>query len=167
MESLEQSIIWLQERSALGIFPKPILESLASSLQEISVAENRRLILEDTLPDALYILYQGKMERSSQASPAWACSLLPGTVLHLKELLLEQPTQQTVITLSDCQLWMMPKQTFLQVVEQHPEMVQLVSQQLSQELAEVSAQLAIEQERQTILRPYLVTRAQRGIVGKS
>lgn len=169
MTSPEQSILWLQEHSELGMFSTPILESLVQSLEEITVAENRRLILEDTLPDALYILYQGKMERyrTSQTGAAWACSLLSGTVLHLNELLLEQPTQQTVITLSECQLWKIPKEEFLQIAAQYPEMVQRVSQQLSQELVEVSAQLAIEQERRTILRPYLVARAQRGIVGKS
>ncbi|MEO0374916.1 MAG: sigma 54-interacting transcriptional regulator [Cyanobacteria bacterium P01_A01_bin.17] len=169
MESPEQSIIWLKERSQLNLFPEPILKALAPSLQEISVAENRRLVLEDTQPDALYILYKGRMEqyRTHEKSAAWASSLLPGTVLHLNELLLEQPTQYTAITLTDCQLWMIPKAEFLEIAAQHPEMVQLVSRQLSQDLAEVSAQLAQEQERQTILRPYLVPRAQRGIVGKS
>ncbi|PZD70267.1 Nitrogen fixation protein VnfA [Acaryochloris thomasi RCC1774] len=169
MESPKQSIIWLKERSQLNLFPEPILKALAPSLQEISVAENRRLVLEDTQPDALYILYEGRMEqyRTHEKSAAWASSLLPGTVLHLNELLLEQPTQYTAITLTDCQLWMIPKAEFLEIAVQHPEMVQLVSRQLSQDLAEVSAQLAQEQERQTILRPYLVPRAQRGIVGKS
>lgn len=169
MESPEQSITWLKERSQLSLFPEPILEALAPLLQEIRVAENRRLVLEDTPPEALYILFEGKMEqyRTRENSAAWASSLLPGTVLHLNELLLEQPTKYTAITLTDCTLWTIPKAEFLEVAADHPKMVQLVSQQLSQDLAEVSAQLAQEQERQTILRPYLVPRAQRGIVGKS
>ncbi|WP_342596795.1 sigma 54-interacting transcriptional regulator [Cyanobacterium aponinum UTEX 3222] len=38
---------------------------------------------------------------------------------------------------------------------------------LAQELADVSSQLSFERERQTVLRPYLVTKAKRGIVGRS
>ncbi len=169
MESPEQSIIWLQERSQLNIFPTPILEAIAPSLQELNFEGNRRLALEETQPDALYILYDGRMEQyhTSEKTAAWASSLLPGAVIHLNELLLEQPTQFTTITLTDCLFWMVPKADFLEIAAQHPEMVQLISQQLSQDLAEVSAQLLREQERQTILGPYLVPRAQRGIVGKS
>lgn len=38
---------------------------------------------------------------------------------------------------------------------------------LAQEIADLSSKLTFEQERQAILRPYLVTKAKRGIVGKS
>ncbi len=42
-----------------------------------------------------------------------------------------------------------------------------INNSLAQEVADLSSKLTFEQERQTILRPYLVTRAKRGIVGRS
>ncbi|MBD0395710.1 MAG: sigma 54-interacting transcriptional regulator, partial [Microcoleus sp. C1-bin4] len=49
----------------------------------------------------------------------------------------------------------------------YPEIAQAFSPQLAAELAKLSSQLSYEQERQAILRPYLVSRAKRGIIGKS
>lgn len=46
-------------------------------------------------------------------------------------------------------------------------MTRIVSQKLSKDLAHVSRELEAEQERQAILRPYLVPRVNRGIVGSS
>ncbi|MHC5828624.1 MAG: sigma 54-interacting transcriptional regulator, partial [Nostoc sp.] len=50
---------------------------------------------------------------------------------------------------------------------QYPEIAQAFSRQLVQELAQVTSALGYEQERSVALRPYLVTKAQRGIVGTS
>ena len=169
MESPKALVIWLKEHSALGILPDPILAAIAQKLQSHTLAANVRLILENTLPDALYILRQGQLEsyRTSLASPAWASSLLPGSVLHLSELLLDQPAQTTVITLTECQFWVIPKAVFADISAQYPEMTQIVSQQLSESLTLASMQLEIQKERQTILRPYLVPKVKRGIVGTS
>ncbi len=166
---LTDRVIWLQERTALSILPLEVLTAVAQVMTEQVVPENRRLVLEDTSPQFLYILQQGQLEsyRTSQTGPAWASSLLPGSVIHLQELLLDQPAQCTVITLSECHLWQVTRVDFQQLVASHPEIIQTVTRQLAAELAYVASQLVYEQERQAILRPYSVTKAKRGIVGTS
>jgi transcriptional regulator with AAA-type ATPase domain/NAD-dependent dihydropyrimidine dehydrogenase PreA subunit len=160
---------WLQEQTLLGSLSPAVLKAIASTVTVEFTQANRRLVLEDTLPSALYILKSGQLEsyRTSPNSLAKASSLLPGTVLHLKELLLKQPTEQTVITLTDCELWMIPQAEFAALVAQHPEISLIFSRQLAAELTQVSSQLAFEQERQTALRPYLVPKVRRGIIGSS
>jgi transcriptional regulator with AAA-type ATPase domain/NAD-dependent dihydropyrimidine dehydrogenase PreA subunit len=82
-------------------------------------------------------------------------------------LLLNQPSQETVTALSDCELWFIGAAAFQELVSQHPEISQIFSQQLVAEIESLSSQLNFEQERQTLLRPYLVPKAKRGIIGKS
>ncbi|MCG9893479.1 MAG: sigma 54-interacting transcriptional regulator [Thermosynechococcaceae cyanobacterium MS004] len=163
------SLEWLKERTMLGTLSDRILEAIASKLQPESIAANRRVILEQTLPNALYVLVRGRLERyrTSPNSLALASSLLPGSVLHLTEILLEQPVQDTIVTLTDCEFWVLPKAELMAIAQQFPEMMQSVSRQLAEDVVELSAQLAFEQERQAILRPYLLTKAKRGIVGTS
>jgi transcriptional regulator with AAA-type ATPase domain/NAD-dependent dihydropyrimidine dehydrogenase PreA subunit len=163
------SLVWLKERSALSLLPDPILEAIHAKLQFQEVYAMRRLVLEDTLPDALYLLGRGHLERyrTNANGPAWASSLLPGEVLHLTEILIDQPTQYTIVTLTDCEFWVLPKAELIAIAQQFPELIQIVSRQLADELVQTTSQLAFEQERQTILRPYQVPKAKRGIVGTS
>jgi transcriptional regulator with AAA-type ATPase domain/NAD-dependent dihydropyrimidine dehydrogenase PreA subunit len=163
------ALVWLKERSALGSLPDVVLEAMLPKLLYRDFPANRRLVLEDTLPDGLYILGRGHLERyrTSPSGPAWATSLLPGTVLHLTELLLEQPTQETVVALTDCQFWFLPKADLMAIATQFPELIQTVSRQLAVDLAQVKSDLAFEQERQAILRPFQIPKAKRGIVGTS
>lgn len=163
------ALVWLKERSTLGFLPTPILEAMLPKLQFQVLPANRRLVLEDTLPDGLYILGRGHLEcyRTNADGPAWASSLLPGAVLHLNELLFDQPAHDTVITLTECECWVLPRDEFLEIATQFPEMVQSLSRQLVAELAQVKSDLAFEQERQAILLPFQVTKAKRGIVGSS
>jgi len=169
MASSEAIAVWLQDNTDLDIFPEEILNCLAAAVQAQTMAANRRLILEDTLPEAVCILRQGRLEcyRTSLTDTARANSLLPGAVLHLSEILFDQPVQQTIVTLTDCEFWVISRQDLLQITQQYPELAQIMSRQISQELAQVSEQLLQEQERQVILRPYLVPKVNRGIVGSS
>lgn len=170
------SIIWLQERTALGVLSPEVLNGIAQVLEEQVVPANYRLVLEDTLPEALYILKQGQLEseclqhgeaeRTSQTGLA-PCSFLPGAVIHLQELLLNQPAPRTVVARSECHLWVVSAAKFQQLVAQYPEIAQTLSRQLAQELAQVADQLTYEQERQAAIRPYLVPKAKRGVVGTS
>lgn len=164
-----ERVQWLRITTPLGSLPDDALEAIASSIQEDVVQENRRLVLEETPPDALYILKSGRLEayHTSLDSLARASSLLPGSVLHLKELLLDQPAEQTVITLSDCEIWSIPRDRFAELVEQYPEISRTFSRQLAAELTQVASQLAFEQDRQAALRPYLVPKVKQGIVGSS
>jgi transcriptional regulator with AAA-type ATPase domain len=165
----QDRIQWLRQNTALSPLAEEILAAIASAIQVEEMQENRRLILEESQPTALYILKAGRLEayHTSTDSSATASSLLPGSILHLKELLLDQPTMQTVITLSDCELWVIPRDAFLAIVQQYPDLNRLVSQQLAAELNQMTAQLAFEQDRQTALRPYFVPKVKQGIVGAS
>ena len=162
-------VIWLQERTALSILSTEILEAIAQIIEERVIPAQERLVAEDKAPEGLYILKQGRLEgdRSTQTSAIWAASFLPGAVIHLQELLFGQLTQRTITALIESQLWFIPADEFQQLVAQYPEITQAFSQQLAMELAQLSSQLSYEQERQTILRPYLVTKAKRGVIGKS
>lgn len=164
-----EQVQWLKHQTQLGSLPDAVLEAIADSLIEEPFEANRRLVLEDTPPSALYILKTGRLEsyHTSKTGPVSAVSLLPGTVLHLKELLLEQDATQTVITLTDGLLWTIPRDTFVNLIQQYPDIARTFSRQIVKELDQATSQLAYEQERQTALRPYLVPKVKRGVIGTS
>ncbi len=164
-----ERVTWLRQNTSLEPLSEEVLGTIAAAIQEDTIQGNRRLVLEDTQPDALYILKSGRLEsyRTSKTSLARALSLLPGSILHLKELLLDQLAEQTVITLSESVLWRIPRSEFLAIAQRYPEISQIFSRQLATELDQVSAQLIYERERQTALRPYLVPKVKRGIIGTS
>jgi transcriptional regulator with AAA-type ATPase domain len=177
MMTFPDLVTWLQERTAFGILSVEVLNAIAQVMQQQVVSANTRLVLEDAPVDYLYILQQGRIEsdraspalrsRSNQTSSAWAISWLPGAIIHLQELLFDQPAQRTVQTLSECHLWVIPAEQFQELLKAYPEISQAFSPQLAAELAKLSSQLSYEQERQATLRPYLVNKAKRGIIGKS
>lgn len=162
-------VIWLQERTALAVLSPPVLNAIAQVIEEKIVQAHVSLVIEDTPPEALYILKQGHLEsdRTNQTNSIWASSLLAGAVINLIELLLDQPAQRTITALTECHLWVVPADAFRQIVAQYPEISQLVSRQLAQELTQLTSALSYEQERSVALRPYLVTKVKRGIVGTS
>ncbi len=164
-----QQIQWLRENTRFSELSEAALEAIAAAIQPEPFQGNRQLVLEDTQAEALYILQSGRLEsdRTNKTAADIAVSLLPGSILQLKELLLDQPAEQTVGTLSDGVVWKIPRHEFLQIVQIHPEIAQLVSRQLASELDQMSAQLTYEREQQTALRPYLVPKVKRGIVGTS
>jgi transcriptional regulator with AAA-type ATPase domain/NAD-dependent dihydropyrimidine dehydrogenase PreA subunit len=162
-------VTWLRERTALEKLSPEVLEAIAQVMEEEVVPADQRLAVEDTTVKNLYILQQGQLEsdRTSQTSTAWSVSWLPGAIIHLQELLLDQPAQRTTKTLSECHLWVVPAAKFQALASQYPEIAHSFSPGIAQELAQLSSQLGNEQERQTILRPYLVSKAKRGVIGKS
>lgn len=168
MEHAEQ-VQWLRESTIFQPLSDEALSAIAHSYIEETIQENRRLVLEDTLPEALYILRTGYLEqyRTTKDTPAQVINLLPGSVLYLKELVLDQAAEQTTVTLTDCTLWKIPRDVVKELTEEYPAIAQIVTRQLAEKLDEVSAQLSYEQERQTELRPYLVPKAERGVVGSS
>ncbi|BAY20837.1 cyclic nucleotide-binding protein [Calothrix sp. NIES-2100] len=163
------TVIWLQERTPLGILSPQVLEAIAQVMEPQVIPEGSTLVTEGTKPEALYIVQDGHLEceTSNQTNSALARGFLPGEVIHLQELLLDELTQFTIITLNECHLWVIPAETFRSLATEYPEINQAFSRLLAQELAEVTSALTYEQERAIALRPYLVTKAQRGIVGTS
>ncbi len=165
----EQQIAWLRTETIFRDLPSALVEAIAPCLHKIPFAANRRLILEDTEPDALYILRSGQLEsyRTRKTSQATVTELSAGEVIHLQALLLETPAAKTIVSQTDCVLWKLKKSRFQALAKEYPELNQELSKLLAACLEDVSAQLAYEQERQQELRPYLVTRVKRGVVGRS
>ena len=162
-------VAWLRQSTCLGVLDEAVLAAIAARLTPLTLQANRRLILEDTQADALYILRSGGLERyrTQRASMAQTTTLLPGAVLHLQEILLDQPTDYTVISLDDCELWQLPAATLRQIAATYPSLSQELSEMLAQEVEQLSAQLLYEQERQQELSPYVVPRVNRGVIGSS
>ncbi|MBD2577168.1 cyclic nucleotide-binding domain-containing protein [Oscillatoria sp. FACHB-1406] len=163
-------VVWLQERTALSILAPEVLEAIARSLEERTFSPEQAILREGEPADGLYILASGKAESDklpNNPEIARSVSLLPGCALNLQALLLQKPAQHTVICQDECRLWFLSAQNFQTLLGQYPSIGQMVAQNLAEEVAQLTSELANEQERQTILRPYLVTKARRGIVGKS
>ncbi len=162
-------VTWLQEHTALGILSPEVLNAIAQVVEEQVVPAKKNLVSEGTSPEALYILHAGQLESdtTNKNDPALACGFLPGAVIHLKELLLDELAACTITTVTECHLWVVSNAQFRALVNQYPEITQAFSRQLAQELAQATSALGYEQERSVALRPYLVPKAQRGIVGTS
>ena len=158
-------VTWLQERTTLNILDREVLEAIAPTLEELVVPAKQTLVREDTPPEGLYILRSGHLE--SKGKTAATVGLLPGTAINLKALILDQPVEYTITTLNESQFWLISASKFRSLLEKYPEITQAFSQKLAEEVEKLSSQLIHEQERQNILRPYLVTKAKQGIIGKS
>ncbi len=163
-----ERITWLKQNTVLESLSDETLRAIAAAVQEESVQENQRLVLEDTLPPAVYILHAGRIESyRAQMGATKATGLLPGAIVYLKELLINAAAEDTIIALSDCVMWAIPRAEFLTLTQQYPEISQTFSRYLATELELVSSQLAFERERQAALRPHIVPKVSRGIVGTS
>ncbi len=164
-----ESVIWLQERTALGSLSPEPLGAIAQVLEEKVFPANYTIATEANSPEALYILLAGNLESesSNQNNPSLTVGFLPGSVIHLQEILLDELAQRTITTITECHFWVVPAKVFKKIISKYPEIAQVVSRMLAQELAQLASAFSYEQERSLALRPYLVTKAQRGIVGTS
>ncbi len=162
-------VIWLQERTTLGILSTAVLDAIAQMMEPQVIPAASTLVSEATQPEALYIVQDGQLESetTNQNNPVLPRGFLPGAVINLQELLLDQLTPYKIVTLTESHVWAVPAAKFRELIRKYPEITQAFSRQLAQELAQVTSALTYEQERSVALRPYLVTKAQRGIVGTS
>ncbi len=158
----QEIAIWLKERSALNILDHETLLDLVPELEMRSFSFQQIIAQEGAIADGLYILISGRLEDQKAGA-----SLLGGAVINLQELLLDQAVNSNISSLNESELWFIDREKFLSFANEHPELRQKFTQKLVEDLEELAAQLSFEQERQTILRPYLVAKAKRGIVGKS
>lgn len=158
-------VTWLKQRTALHILTEEVLAAIAPLCVERFVPGDQTFVTVDTPPEGLYILYAGRIESDTNTSQA--VGYLPGTVVNLQALLLNQPTQKTVVTLNNCQFLFIEAELFRRLVKEYPQITTALSQYLAEQIKQLSSQLVYEQERSQILRPYLVGRAKRGVVGKS
>ncbi len=164
--NLAEIVSFLKQKTCLSDLSTEVLEAIASTVAEKTLAENETIITEDSEPDGLYIIYSGKLASSSKLLSRQS-SLLSGTVLNLYALLLDRQTQYTVKTITETKLWFIDSIEAKKIIKQYPEIAQTFSQQLANEVQELTEKLEFEQERQVILRPYLVSKAKRGVIGKS
>ncbi|PLZ47195.1 sigma 54-interacting transcriptional regulator, partial [Fischerella thermalis] len=162
-----ETVIWLRERTALGILSPESLSAIAQALEEKVFPANHKIATEATAPEALYILLEGKLESesSNKNNPSLTVGFLPGSIIHLQEILLDELAQRTINTVTECHFWVVPAIVFKEIIGKYPEIAQFVSRMLAQEVAQLASAFNYEQERSLALRPYLVTKARRGIVG--
>ena len=158
-------VTWLQEHTPLAAIDSEVLTALAASLAERHIEANRPLLQAGEVPEGLYILRQGQLEHQSYFEGAR--SFLPGSVLGLETLSSGQPVEQTAVTLTPCHLWFVPISQIRLLLDQYPDMVLDVTCKLARDVWRLSSQVSFEQERQAILRPHLVTKARRGVIGHS
>jgi transcriptional regulator with AAA-type ATPase domain/NAD-dependent dihydropyrimidine dehydrogenase PreA subunit len=164
--NIPELVSFLQQKTCFANLSVEVLNAIASLLSTKTIAADEVLITENTEPEGLYVIESGRVASDSQLESRQS-SLLSGTVLNLYALLLEQPTQYTIKTLTPIKAWFIDSSEFKKLVKQSPEITQAFSQQLATEVKELSAQLIFEQERQVTLRPYIVSKAKRGVIGKS
>lgn len=164
MENSSQLLTWLKESTAIGILPDEILKAIISLLEKVSFQENEIIISANQSIEKVYIVEKGQLQTQGNNENY---SLLSGSVINLKELLLQQPAKNTIKSLTETKLWYLSAVNVQNLVTQYPQISQAFTQKLAQKVVDLSSQLSFEQERQTILRPYLVTKAKRGIIGKS
>ncbi|MGL5035856.1 MAG: sigma 54-interacting transcriptional regulator, partial [Microcystaceae cyanobacterium] len=153
---------WLTERTELSLLGPEILSAIAPHLQLIDVKDGENVAMEGAEPLGIYILYEGHLESITER-----LGFFSGEVVNLGALILEQPVRRTVVTVGDCQFLYLEAAIFKKFLYQYPQITQAFSQYLTSEIKSLSAQLFFEQQRQTILRPYLVPKARRAIMGKS
>ncbi|MEO1069003.1 MAG: cyclic nucleotide-binding domain-containing protein, partial [Cyanobacteria bacterium J06638_6] len=162
--TVSDRVIFLQERTPLTLLPATTLAPLARCIKAVTVAAGEAVVEAEQDPAGLYIVWRGKLETEADVG---GVSFLPGAVLNLEALLLEHPAEQTIRTITDSILWFIDRDQFQTLVQQHPDILQTFTRQLVDAVKRLSFQFDREQERQGVLRPYLVARARRGVIGRS
>ncbi|MFM2312465.1 MAG: hypothetical protein RLZZ04_1741 [Cyanobacteriota bacterium] len=163
---LSDLVSFLQQKTCLSILSTDILTAIATELRSQKIAAEQTLVRENVEPEALHIVQSGRLA-SNSALESSQSSLLSGTVLNLYAFLLDQPTQYQVTAITEVLVWSIERSQFQSLIQQYPQITQAFSQQLASQVKELSEQLQFEQERQITLRPYLVNKAKRGVIGKS
>ena len=164
---MEQLLIWLQECTILSILDTEALQTVARAIREEVIKSQTEIVTEGTHPDTLYILRDGQIESSTQKNPTLCRGFLPGAVINLRELLLDEVAPCSVTTLSECHVYTISAKKFQDLLSTYPKINQAFSRSLVNELAELKSALDYEQERSLALRPYLVTKVKRGVIGNS
>ena len=159
-------VAFLQQKTCLGNLSSEVLNAIASASSVQTIAANQIVIEEEKEPDGLYIIQAGKLLSSSKSQQNKS-SLLSGTVLNLYAFLLNKPAQYTVETISETKVWFVESSKIKKIINRYPEIAQSFARELAAEVENLADKLEFERERQVTLRPYLVSKAKRGVIGKS
>ncbi|MFQ3613800.1 MAG: sigma 54-interacting transcriptional regulator, partial [Cyanobacteriota bacterium] len=168
---------WLKDHTLFQALSLESLVPLAEQMQEYPFRQGQVLAEAGTVPDGIQIVLQGRLDSvpltgREEGDPLSRVSLLPGSVIGLAEVLAEQPLSRSVIALSHGNLGWIPAAVVRAWAAEYPQVATWLSnrveaQELAEALAQMTARLTYEQERQVALRPYLVPKVERGIVGPS
>ncbi|MEM1368656.1 MAG: cyclic nucleotide-binding domain-containing protein, partial [Cyanobacteria bacterium P01_H01_bin.15] len=158
-------IQWLRDSTSLGQIEEAILSAIAEKLCSVDLPANSTLAVTGEFVSGLWILETGGL--ASPQPTAVPVDLLPGTVINAAALISGQPSTETVRTQTDCRCWFLSQSDFAQLRTTYPQLAPLFTQVLTRQIAKLSSQISVEQQRQQLLRPYLVNNARRGVIGKS
>ncbi|MFS8911670.1 sigma 54-interacting transcriptional regulator [Synechococcus sp. H60.3] len=150
---------WLKGQTLFQSLALESLYPLAEHLQEQPFCQGEVLAEAGTTPAGIQILLEGRWEERDPHSGE-VLNLLPGAVAHLGEVLAEQPLRRDLVAVSPGIRGWIPAAVVRRWLAEH-------SGQLAEALAQAQERLSYEQERQVALRPYLVPKVERGIVGSS
>jgi signal-transduction protein with cAMP-binding, CBS, and nucleotidyltransferase domain len=93
--TLADRVTFLQERTPLNVLQTDCLRSLARQIEVVSFPPQQPVVDRGSaLPAGLYILVLGKLE-TLETGPG-GISYLPGAVINLEALLLDQPVEQSI-----------------------------------------------------------------------
>ena len=109
--NLSDLVSFLQQKTCLGILPSDMLTAIASNLTEQTITAQQTIVTENVEPDILYIVKSGRLA-SNSSSESSQSSLLSGTVLNLYAILLNQPTQYQVETITEVRVWSLERLRF-------------------------------------------------------
>lgn len=157
---------WLRENTLFTGLSEGAIAAIAEALTAVPVAAGQVLAQPSQSPSALLILVEGELDRRNPTRDN-RDRLLPGTVLNLREILLDQPQSQSVQAIADSLIWQLSADLLKAIAAQWTELDRYLSGQLAAELDTVTAQLLFEQARLRELQPYVVPKMRRGIVGSS
>lgn len=118
-------------------FPAEIRQELSGHEQTITAHSGSRLLQSGTSPEQLIILNSGSAETSVLAAGK-SLSLGvagPGKVFGLPSIIADVPTLTNVTCLEECEVTLVPKQAFLDVLQRYPQMYVAVVKVLSSDLA--------------------------------
>lgn len=165
--NLERVLAWLQSHSLFAGLGREVQEEIAVQLRPVFLTPNQVITSTNAAPPGLFLLINGELESQTNPSLGQTEILFPGAVLFWAEILLKQPITSPITALTEVELWLIPTEKLIELTAQYPELSQALSSQLAAAITNLSNQLSLEQERQQVLRPYLVPQAKRGIIGKS
>jgi transcriptional regulator with AAA-type ATPase domain/NAD-dependent dihydropyrimidine dehydrogenase PreA subunit len=163
--TLSNHVIWLQERTPLSLLHRDSVLAIARGIEQRQLPAHHALVTAGEDPEGLFILRRGKLETPN--AQIGDVSFLPGAVINLESLLLDQTTEKTVVTLTEATMWFVRADYMRQLLLDYPDILRTFSRRLVEEVKRLSFQFSFEQERQAMLRPYLVTKARRGVIGRS
>ena len=126
-----------QETNELYESLSPAVRAELSRYEEkAAVPANTRLIREGVIPEHLIVIRHGSVEISVLAGDQ-AISLRTageGKVLGLRAIVAGESPETEATTLEDCELVLIPRQAFLDVLKKYPEMYFAISKVLSADL---------------------------------